>query len=144
MAKKKLTKYQVWYAANKELVSQRRKERYQEDKKYRERNLKACRAWRKKNKPWEHRERAVREYLLIGEFATEVGCSPETIRNLERNKLIPRTTDGVLRRRYHPKNVYPVARLVTLRKEMHYSDPKFADKQKALVAKIKTVWRKAA
>lgn len=144
MAKKQLTKFQIWYQANKEKVSQRRKERYQEDRKYREKNLKVCRAWRAKNKPWTKRERVVRDYMLIGEFAAGVGCSPETIRNLERKKLIPRTTDGVQRRRYNEKNVYQVSRLVTLRQELHYTHPKFADKQAAIVARIKATWKKVA
>ena len=144
MAKKQLTKFQIWYQANKEKVAQRRRERYQEDRKYREKNLKVCREWRKKNKPWQNRERVVRNYMLISEFAAEVGCSPETIRNLERKKLIPRTTDGVQRRRYHPENVYQVSRLVTHRSAMHYTDPKFADKQAAIVSRIKATWQKAA
>jgi MerR family regulatory protein len=140
---KKLTKYQQWYQANKEEVAKRRKERYHRDKKYREQSLKVSREWRKKNRPWENRPRVERNFLLIGEFAQHVGCSPETIRNLERKNLIPRTTDGVQRRRYSPKNVYQVSRLVTLRKELHYTDPKFADKQAAMVSRIKTTWKAA-
>jgi hypothetical protein len=141
MPKTKLTKFQIWYRANKDKVAARRKERYQADRKYRERNLKVSRAWRAKNKPWQSREKVERNYLLIGEFAAEVGCSPETIRNLERKNLIPRTTDGVQRRRYHPKNVYQVSRLVNHRNAMHYTDPKFIDKQSAIVSRIKATWK---
>ena len=144
MAKAKLTKYQTWYRAHKDEISKRRKARYKKDKKYREKNLAACRDWRQENKPWENREKVVRNYLLIGEFAEVVGCSPETLRNLERKKLLPRTTDGVLRRRYHPKNAKLVSKLINFRKDTHYSDPKFKSKQKELVAGIRANWQKAA
>jgi len=144
MAKKEpaLTKYQEWYRANKDALSVRRRKKYKTDKKYRERSLKACRAWRKENKPWLKREKPVRDYMLIGEFAAEIGCSPETLRNLERKKMIPRTTDGVGRRRYNPKNVKLVTRLVEFRKETHYSDPKYKAKLKAIVTQLKTNWKK--
>jgi hypothetical protein len=142
--KPKLTKYQIWYAANKEEVAAKRKLRYKKDKTYRERNLKASRDWRAENRPWENREKVVRDYLLISEFAEQVGCSRETLRNLERKKLLPKTTNGVTRRHYHPKNVTMVTKLVELRQAMHYTDPKFVEKQKALVAKIKLNWKKAA
>jgi len=140
----KLTKYQVWYQANKEKVAVQRREKYRKDKKYRERNLQACRVWRKENKPWLKREKVVKTYLLIGEFAEKVGCSPETLRNLERKKLLPKTTDGVARRRYHPGNARGVIRLVEFRRTMHYSDPKYAAKLKEIVSKVKLNWKKAA
>jgi len=143
MPKKKLTPYQIWYAANKELVAARRKEKYRKDKKYRERNLKASKAWRKENKPWEKRGKVVHNYLLIGEFAELVGCSPETIRNLERKKMIPRTTDGIARRHYNPRNAAIVRKLVDYRKEIHYSHPKYDERVKAMVTKIKATWKKA-
>lgn len=138
----KLTKYQLWYRDHKDELSKRRKARYKKDKKYREKNLAASRSWRKKTKPWQNNEPVVRDYLLISEFAEEVGCSPETLRNLERKKLIPRTTDGVARRRYHPKNVNNVTKLVDFRKETHYAHPKFAERQKKLVSRIKETWHK--
>jgi len=143
MAKEQLTKYQIWYRKNKEALSKRRRERYKKDKKYRNRNLKACREWRKENRPWEQREKVVRKYLLIGEFAAEVGCSPETLRNLERKKMLPRTTDGTSRRHYHPGNVRWAQKLVEFRKEVHYSDPKYKARLKVIVAQIKTHWKKA-
>jgi hypothetical protein len=144
MAKIQLSKYQVWYQANKEKIAERRREKYRKDKKYRERSLKASRAWRKENKPWLDREKAVRDYLLIGEFAEKVGCSPETLRNLERKKLLPKTTDGVARRRYHPGNARLVTRLVDFRRNNHYSDPKYKGKLKEIVSKVKADWKKAA
>jgi hypothetical protein len=144
MEKQKLTKFQVWYQANKEKVAQRRKERYRGDRQYREKNLQGSRNWRAKNQPWKKREVMTKDYLLIGDFAEAVGCSPETIRNFERKELIPRVTDGVRRRRYHAKNVFQVARLVKLRQSLHYSDPKFPDKQAAIVERIKATWKQAA
>ena len=146
MAAKKepLTKYQDWYRKNRKLIAQRRKAKYQTDTKFRERKLKACREWRRKNKPWLKKEKAVRNYLLIGEFAAEVGCSPETLRNLERKKMLPKTTDGVTRRRYHPGNVAVVTRLVDFRRDIHYSHPKYKGKLKELVSRVKLVWKKAA
>ena len=143
MAKEQLTKYQVWYRAHKDELAARRRKRYKKDKVYRERSLKACRAWRKEHKPWQQREKIVRDYLLISEFAEQVGCSPETLRNLERKKMIPRTTDGVGRRRYNPKNVRMVRKLVEFRKETHYSDPKYKTRLKIIVAQVRVEWKKA-
>lgn len=142
--KKPLTKYQVWYRKNKKRLALARKERYHSDKAYRARNLKACKEWRKKNKPWQKREKVEREYLLISEFAEQVGCSPETLRNLEKERMLPRTTNGVARRRYHPGNVGLVKRLVDFRKDHHYSDPGYQAKVKKIVASVKTNWKKAA
>lgn len=137
-----LTKYQIWYRRNKDRLAKERKDRYHKDKKYRARNLKACKEWRQRNKPWLKREKVERDYLRIGEFAEQVGCSPETLRNLEHEKLIPRTTDGVARRRYHPSNVRLVRPIVDYRKDHHYTEAKYAEKLKALVVKAKTNWKK--
>ena len=142
--KKKVTlsKYQIWYAENKEKLAKRRKKLYHSNKEYRERNLQACREWRQRNKPWLKREKVERDYLLISEFAELVGCAPETLRNLERKKMLPSTTDGVSRRRYHPGNAKLVIKLVEFRRDNHYSAPKYAQRLKALVGNVKANWKK--
>lgn len=140
---KPLSKYQKWYRSNKTRVAKQRRERYQSDPAYRKKNLNSCKEWRKKNQPWKSRMKVERTYLLIGEFAEQVGCSPETIRNLEAKKLLPRVTNGVARRKYHPANVELVQSLVEFRKEQHYTEPGYDKQMKALVFNIKKSWRKA-
>src|SRR5512141_691822 len=136
------TRYQAWYKKNRKRIAAERRERYRDDPVYRARKLQACKDWRQRNRPWLKREKTERDYLLISEFAEQVGCSPETLRNMERDKLLPRTTNGVARRRYHPSNVRLVLSLVGYRRDHHYSEPKYYDRLKVLVAKVKTNWKK--
>lgn len=91
-------KFDAWYAQNKEEYNRKRRERYANDVKYRKQAIESAERYRKEGPAApKTRSKKFRKYkgvevrvFTIGEAAKAVNRSTQTIRQWEKDKLIPR------------------------------------------------------
>lgn len=133
--------FQQWYQKNKKKLSKRRKQKYQSDPEYRDRQLQASKDWRSRNPDYRNRKKDDQpKRFTIGEAATQIGSCPQTIRALEAKGMIPKANKGIGHRMYSEAQVALMHDLILYLQTVHYrnrSKPKLA----ALVKNLKTNWR---
>lgn len=111
---KRSAAYRSWYEINKEKLSARRKQRYQQDKEYREKALSRASDWRANN-PTPSRAGEARIKVVNGtemrcfritETSQMIGRSDQTIRDWEEKGIIPKpSVEGVHRFYTYPQVV---------------------------------------
>lgn len=144
MAKSK-SKFKSWYddPKNRAALNKRRREKYRENKAYRNRVLESTKKWRKeqaaerKRNPPKPKPKTI---FTIGEVAQIIGCEQKTIRTLEKQGLIPKQADGKKHRRYTKGQIKLIRSIVNLRKTIHYRNPDYAVRLKAHSLAAHALW----
>jgi hypothetical protein len=133
--------FKKWYRRNRAQLSQKRKERYQKDKKYRARQLKASKQWRRDNPEYRQRKRQDRSNrLTISDVAIELDSCPQTIRSIEARGLIPVNKQGTGHRIYTRNQVALMQPLVLFLQTHHYRSKGYDATIQKLSKKLKAQW----
>lgn len=115
------TSFVKWYEENSQTFNNRRRERYQADKSYREKARLRAAEYRARKREERRQNHQVQTRFLngvevpvltISEVAAELKCSPERLRYLERKNWIPETVFGEYKRLYTKAQVGLIRQII--------------------------------
>lgn len=157
--------YKDWYEKNKEAVAARRRARYHEDKKYREKVLRQNKEYRDKkarDRPQitktkvripKHRKPVsasikvrgkfvVAQLVHVGAFARSIGRSVATIHQWERLGLLPRTPYN-LKGKTKSERLYTADMILVVKKVLETRGASVSSSDPTFCKEILTGWKRA-